>query len=196
MDHEDKTTRPKKMKTNIITITIAVLALSIAAQQSVLAKGGATDPIPGTSKSGVSSGGSGGGGTGGGKSTTPAPAPTPTPVPTQPALAAGTITFTASGPVNGVLPVCTGDFNILPYYPTLLDMTVNVSVSSMNVPDGTVLYVNLAGANGTLYPYSSNMIVITGGSGSCSEKAFVTLGGGLAGVIITDASGNPVFAGN
>lgn len=183
------------MKNKIITLATIALVLGIAAQQSVLAKAGATDPIPGTSKSGVSSGG---GGTGGGKPTvpTPAPAPAPTPTPTQPVLAAGPITFTVAGPVNGVLPACTGDFNISPYYPTLLDMTVNVNVSSMNVPDGTVLYVNLAGANGTLYPYSSNMIVITAGSGSCSEKAFVTLGGGLAGVIVTDASGNPVFAGN
>jgi len=183
------------MKKNLVTIIAASLALVISTQQSVLAKAGATDPIPGTSKSGVSTGG---GATGGGKPSlpVPTPAPAPAPAPAQPVLAAGPITFTSSGPVNGVDPVCTGDFRELPYYPTLLDMTVNVQVSSMNVPDGTALYVNLAGANGTLYPYSSNVIVIIGGSGSCSEKAFVTLGGGLAGVVITDASGNPVFAGN
>jgi hypothetical protein len=116
-----------------------------------------------------------------------------------PALAQGVITFTAAGPVNGSMPVCTGDFKIAAYYPTLLDMTVNVQVSSLDVPDGTVLYVNAVGTVGTVgtfYAYSSNAIVITGGAGVCSEKIFVGLGVGLAGVIITDAGGTPVFAGN
>ncbi len=49
---------------------------------------------------------------------------------------------------------------------------------------------------GTLYPTTSNAIVITGGAGSCLEKEFVTLGAGLAGVVVTDASGTPIFAGN
>jgi hypothetical protein len=186
-----------KLNSNILAVAVVTLVCGLAAQQNVNAKAGATDPIPGTSKSGVSTGGSGGGG-GGGKSSTPVPTPTPAPAPAPaPAISSGPITFTASGLVNGVVPVCTGDFNISPYYPTLLDMTVNVNVSSLNVPDGTVLYVNLVGsAGGTLYPYGSNTIIVTGGSGVCSEKAFVTLGGGLAGVIITDASGAPVFAGN
>jgi hypothetical protein len=92
--------------------------------------------------------------------------------------------------------VCAGDFQIDPYYPTLLDMTVNVHVSSMNVPDGTVLYINVVGTGGTLYPYTSNAILVTAGAGSCSEKVFVTLGAGLAGVVVTDASGAIVFAGN
>ena len=110
--------------------------------------------------------------------------------------AVGSITFAASGLVNGVLPVCTGNFVIDPYYPALLDMTVNVDVSSMNVPDGTVLYISVVGTGGTLYPYTSNAITIIGGSGICTEKVFVTLGAGLAGVVISDSFGNPVFAGN
>ena len=170
-------------------IATAFLCSIVIQPQNVSAKAGATDPIPGTSKSGVSTGG-------GGKSTTPAPAPSPSPTPTNPSLPAGPITFTASGPVNGVVPVCTGDYRMAAYYPTLLDMTVNVKVSSLNVPDGTVLYINVVGAGGVLYPYTSNAILITGGSGLCSEKVFVPLGVGLAGVVIADATGTPVFAGN
>ena len=75
-------------------------------------------------------------------------------------------------------------------------MVVNVNVSSMNVPDGTVVYVNELSAGGTLYPYTGNAIVIVGGAGTCSEKSFITLGATLAGVTITDASGTILFAGN
>lgn len=187
------------MKTNLFQSNLSLFIVAgllcglVAQPQSASAKAGATDPIPGTSKGGVSTGGGGGG-----KSSVPAPAPAPapTPAPSSPVLAAGPITFSAAGPVNGSLPVCTGDFRMAAYYPTLLDMTVNVNVNSMNVPDGTVLYVNVVGANGTLYPYTSNAIVILGGTGSCSEKVFVTLGAGLAGVTITDSFGAIVFAGN
>ena len=167
-------------------------------------------------------GGSGGGGTaavkpalpvddkagtvkssGGGKSSvtptpTPAPAPVSAPAP-LPALPAPTplttVIYTAAGPVNGVEPVCTGSYQIDQYYPTLMDMTVTVHVSSLNVPDGTVLYINVAGT-GALYPYTSNAIVVLGGSGSCVEKVFSLPGDRLTGVLITDVSGNAVFAGN
>ena len=175
-----------KLKNNIIAVIAVTVACGFIAQQSASAKQGATDPIPGTSKGTVSSGG-------GGKSTTPVPTPTPAPAPVLPS---GPITFTAAGPVNGIVPVCTGDYRVGAYYPTLYDMTVNVSISSLNVPDGTVLYVNEVSAGGTLYPYTSNAMVIIGGVGICSEKSFVTLGATLAGVTITDASGTIIFAGN
>jgi len=187
-----------KIKSKFSSVITLALLCGIAAQTpSIWASGGATDPIPGTSKSGVKSGGATGG-----KKTTPTPTPTPTPVPTPtptPAptpISAGPITFAAAGLVNGVLPVCTGDFVVDPYYPTLLDMTLNVHVGSLNVPDGTVLYINVVGVGGTLYPYTSNAITIVGGTGSCTEKVFVTLGAGLAGVVVTDASGGALFAGN
>ena len=163
--------------------SLAVAVLCAMANQSVVhAKQGATDPVPGTSKGGVKSGGG---------STTPTPTPAPVP-----AIAVGPITFAPSAPVGGVVPNCSGDFRIDPYYPTLLDMTVNISVSSLNVPDGTLLYVNVVGTGGTLYPYTSNAIVIAGGAGLCSEKVFVTLGAGLAGVVITDDTGAVVFTSN
>ena len=175
-----------KLKNNLLAVLAIVAVGGFIAQSNVQAKQGATDPIPGTSKGGLS--------TGGGKSTTPTPPPTPTP--TAPTIAVGPITFTASGPVNGTMPSCSGDYRIDPYYPTLLDMVVNVNVSSMNVPDGSVLYINVVGAGGTLYPWTSNAILITAGAGTCSEHVFVTLGGALGGVIITDSFGSPIFAGN
>jgi len=178
-----------KLKTNILAVIAVTVACGFIAQQNLQAKQGATDPIPGTSKGATNSGGGGGG-----KSSTPAPAPAPAPAPVT--LPSGPITFTASGPVNGTTPVCTGDYVVSAYYPTLYDMAVNINISSLNVPDGTVLYVNEIGAGGTLYPYTSNVIVILGGAGSCSEKTFVTLGASLAGVTITDANGAIVFAGN
>ncbi len=177
-----------KLKSNLSKFVALTLLCGVVVQ-TALAKQGATDPIPGTSKGTVSSGG-------GGKSSTPSPTPAPTPAPTVTPLAVGPINFTPAGPINGVLPVCAGNFIIDPYYPTLLDMTVNVSVSSMSVPDGTILYINVVGTGGTLYPYTSNAITIIGGSGICSEKVFITVGAGLAGVVISDAFGNPVFAGN
>jgi len=171
-----------KVSCKIASSVVAALICSVALQ----AKQGATDPIPGTSKGTVKSGGG---------STTPAPAPAPAPAP-LPAITVGPLNFAPTPAVNGVVPVCTGDYRIDPYYPTLLDMTVNVSVSSLDVPDGTVLNINVVGTGGTLYPYTSSSIVITGGAGICSEKVFVTLGAGLAGVVITDAFGGVVFTTN
>lgn len=175
-----------KLKSNLCAFIATGLLCGLVAQpQSVSAKGSATDTTTAPSSKPAA-----GGGGGGGRSTTPTPTPTP------PVLSSGPITFTASGPVNGSTPVCTGDYRIGAYYPTLLDMTVNVSVSSLNVPDGTVLYVRAMGTVGTFYPYTSNSMVVTAGSAICSEKIFVGVGVGLAGVTITDASGTIIFAGN
>ena len=170
-----------KLKSNLLAVIAVTVLCGFVAQQNIQAKQGATDPIPGTSKGGTKSGGT----------TT-----TPTPPPPTPPITVGPITFTASGPVNGSVPTCSGDYRIDPYYPTLLDMVVNVNVNSINEPDGSVLYINVVGTGGTLYPWTSNAIVITGGTGTCSEHVFVTLGGALAGVIITDSLGSPIFAGN
>ena len=170
-----------KIKSNLLAVIAVTLACSFIAEQSVLAKAGATDPIPGTSKSGVKSGG--------GKTTTPTPTPTPAPTPV---ITSGTLTFAASSGGS-----CSGDFSILPYYPTLLDLVVNVNVSSLNVPDGTVLYVNAVGAaGGVVYPYITAPMVVSGGACSSSQHYFIYTGTALAGVTITDANGNVVFAGN
>ena len=177
-----------KLKSNIIALLALTAACSLL--QNAQAAGGKSSTTPDTSTAPSSKPAAGGGG-GGGRSTTPTPTPAPAPV-----LSSGSITFTAAGPVNGGTPVCTGDFRIGAYYPTLLDMTVNVSVSSLNVPDGTVLYVHSVGTPGTFYTYTVNSMIVTGGAAICSEKIFVGLGVGLAGVTITDASGAIVFAGN
>lgn len=176
-------------------LALALLASAITLP-SANAKQGATDPIPGTSKGATNSGGGGGGGGGKSSKSVPTPTPTPTPTPAPTPVVSGTLTFTATGPIGSGTPVCNGNYRIDPYYPTLLDMTLNVDVSSANLPDGTVLYINVLGVGGTLYPYTSNAIVLIGGAGLCSEKVFVTLGAGLAGVEITDASGVVLFRGN
>jgi hypothetical protein len=167
----------------------ATVVLGFAAAPAAWAKQGATDPIPGTSKGTVKSGGT--------TAPAPAPAPTPAPLPPPPVVSYYTspLTFTASGPVNGVLPVCTGSYHVDPYYPTLSLMTVDVSASSLNVPDGTVCYVYVSGAGGTLYPFTSNAIVVTAGAGVCSHSEYITPGTTVTGVTIRDAAGNVVFVG-
>jgi hypothetical protein len=176
----------KNMKLKSNHLAILTLAAVCGMLQQPSAHAGGKSAAPDTSTSPSNKPVAGGGGGGGGKSTTPTP---------PPVLMAGIVTYSASGPVNGSTPVCTGDYRIQAYYPTLLDESVNVSVSSLNVPDGTVLYVNTVNT-GYSYPYTANTIVITGGAGTCTEKLFVGVGVGLAGVTITDASGTIIFAGN
>jgi hypothetical protein len=184
-----------------VAITGAILCGSFITTQQSQASGGATDPIPGTSKSSIKSGGGGGGGgtsTNSNKpkvgTTIPAPAPAPAPA-TQPIVSA-TLTFTAAAQVNGVVPQYSGNYQIDPYYPTLSLMTVNVQASYVNVPDNTVLYIAATGVGGTVYPFTNYPIVINGGAGSGSCSAYVTPGTTLQGVVITDASGNVIATGN
>ena len=176
-----------KMKSNLLAL-LALLAVAAVCSllQNAHAAGG--KPATSTDTPTAPSNKPAAGGGGGGKSTTPAPAPAP-----APALSAGPITFSSSGSVSGT---CTGDYRIGAYYPTLLDMTVNVYVSSLNVPDGTVLYVRAVGTPGTFYTYTVNTMTVIGGAATCTEKIFVGVGVGLAGVTISDASGNILFAGN
>lgn len=178
-----------KLQSNLLTLLTVILACGLL--QSASASGGKSSTTPDTSTSPSNKPVAGGGGGGGGKSTTPAP----TPAPARPILSSGPITFTASGPVNGTTPVCTGDFRIQAYYPTLLDEIVNVSVSSLDVPDGTVLYVNTVNTDYS-YPYTANSFTVIGGAGSCTEKLFVGVAASFAGVTITDATGAIIFAGN
>lgn len=196
-------TTSKQNKTAVKLMIGALLAASMALPSTSNARQGATDPIPGTSNGTTNSGGGtggGGGGGGGGKVTTspaptPAPAPAPAPAPVQ-ALVSAPLTFTAAASVNGVIPQCTGDYRIDPYYPTLSLMTVNVQTSSLNVPDGTALYITINVAGGTGYPFTSNAVIIAGQSGSGSMSEYITLGTTVTSVVISDATGAIVFAGN
>ncbi len=167
-------------------ILLAVLSGSLALPQAIQA----TDPIPGTSKSGLSIGDGGGGG----KSSTPAVTPTPAPAP-QPILTAA-LNFTAAAEVNGVIPLCSGSYRIDPYYPTLSLMKVNVRTDSVNGPDGTVLYVTVNGAGETLYPFTANTILIAGQTGTCTQNIYITSGTVTTSVVTTDAAGTVISAGN
>jgi hypothetical protein len=181
-------------------VTFIALLLAAFAVTSVQAKQGATDPIPGTSKGTIStgggSGGGGGGGGGGGSTTTTTTTtvvlpPAPPPAPFVPV----TLTFTPVTQVNGTDPVCTGSYHIDPYYPTLSLMTVNVETSSVNAPDGTVLYVSVKGTGGTLYPFTSNMIYLIGGYGLSTYSVYITPGTTITSVDISDASGQVIATG-
>jgi len=186
----------KAILSHSISKSVALLLLA-SGLQSTFAKGGATDPIPGTSKSGLNSGGtnSGGGGKSSSTTTTTTTTTTPAPAVTQPIISAP-LNFTAAAQVNGVIPQCSGSYHIDPYYPTLSLLTVNVQTSSVNVPDGTMLYVTVNGTGGTLYPFTSNAIVIAGQSGSCSHSEYITPGTTITSVVISDASGAVISAGN
>lgn len=181
------------MKRSIAILTAALLC-GITANDAA-ARQGATDPIPGTSNGGTSTGGGGGGGGGGKKSTTTTTTTTTTPTTVQPIVTAP-LTFTAAASVNGSIPSCTGSYRIDPYYPTLSLMTIDVKSSSVNVPDGTVLYITANIAGGTGYPFTSNAIVIVGQGGACSFSEYVTPGTTLTSVVISDASGAVIFAGH
>ena len=178
------------MKTNKISSLFLVATLCAALVQTSNAKQGATDPIPGTSKGGVSTGGGGGGGS---KSTpvTPAPAPAPAPAP-QPIISAP-LTFSASGAVSGN---CNGSYHIDPYYPTLSLLTVDVSVDSMNLSDLSYLSLEVVTTGGTAYPFTSNTIMVVSGAGTVSYSIYVTPGTSVAGVLVKDSAGVTDFAGN
>lgn len=165
---------------------------------SAYAKQGATDPIPGTSNGSTNSGGgSGGGGTNSNKTSNTVVSSTTTTTTTtntQP-LVTATLNFTAAAQVNGVIPVCTGAYRIDPYYPTLSLMTVSVDASSVNLPDNSVLYLTVNGTSGTLYPFTSNAMPILSGTGHCTYSVYVTPGTTITSVLVTDASGTIISAG-
>jgi len=195
-----------KTSSSIRSLLAASFVASLVLASSVQAKQGATDPIPGTSKGTVNSGGGGGGGGGSKTAPTPAPAPAPSPspaptpvvLPPAPPVAsfvAQTLTFTPVSQVNGVDPVCTGSYHIDPYYPTLYLLTVNVETTSVNAPDGTMLNVSVSGTSGTLYPFTSNAIFITGQVGLATYSVYITPGTVITGVQINDSLGRVVAIG-
>jgi hypothetical protein len=151
----------------------------------------------GGSSTGGSGGGStstGGGSNSGGVNSNKPGVGTVSPTPSAP-IVSSNLTFSASGPINGVTPLCSGSYRIDPYYPTLSLMTVNLQASSVDLADGTVLYATILTAN-NLYGNSSGYIILTAGAGPCTVSAYVSPGTTVTGVVISDASGNPLLVGN
>ena len=72
----------------------------------------------------------------------------------------------------------------------------DVQTSAVNLADSSMLYVSVNGTGGTLYPFTSNAILLTAGAGSCSFNLYVTPGTVIQSVNITDASGVPLLTGN
>jgi hypothetical protein len=173
-----------------------ITAIHCGSALNIQASGKAADPTTAPSTGGL--GGSGGAAAGGNSKapskttpTSPAPAPKPAPIP----VVAAPLTFVCTPDASGNVPVCTGAYQIDPYYPTLSLLTVNVSASSVNVPDGTVLYVtvNLVGYG---YGLSAPYIIIAGQLGFATMSGYVIPGTTVQSVVITDASGNVIAAGN
>ncbi len=188
------------MNSSSQTRIAAALVLSLLAlAHTALASGGATDPIPGTSKSGLKSGGTGGGGSGGGgggKTVTPTPTPTPTPAPAPQPIVVAPLAFTPVSAPGGIVPVCSGSYRIDPYYPTLSLMTVNVQTSSVGEADGSLLFITVNVAGGTAYPFVSNAFLIVAGSGIGSVSEYITPGTTVTSVDISDAFGTVLLTGN
>ena len=169
-------------------LTLSGLFLTSAAH----AKNGATDPIPGTSKGAVKSGGATGGG-GGTNSTPPVTLPPIPSTPVQP-LVTGTLTFTASS-YNSSTPTCGGSYHIDPYYPTLSLLTVDVSVSSIDTSDGSPLFIIVNGAGGTFYPFLGGSMNVAGGSATGTSQIYCTPGSSITSVSIVDLYGTVVATG-
>lgn len=176
---------------HLSSIILAATLCSITVGTAV-AKRGATDPIPGTSKGTTNSGGGTGGG--GGKSSTTVVTLPPIPsTPVQPIVTA-TLTFSSGIALAAGAPSATGSYRVDPYYPTLSLLTVTVDCSA-GVPNNTPLYLNVTGAGGTLYPFTSNVMNMVGGHGTCTYSVYVTPGTTLTGVVISDAAGIPYLSG-
>ena len=173
-----------KSKSVIAAVTL-ILSGSLALPTASFAKAGATDPIPGTSKGTVS--------TGGGKKTTTVTTLPPIPTtPIQP-LVTGTLTMTG-GVYNGSTPSCTGTYRIDPYYPTLSLITVDLSASGVSGADGSPLYITVNGT-GTLYPFLGGSMVVASGSCLGTSQIYCTPGTVITSVTVTDLLGNVVFSG-
>jgi len=178
-----------KLNHHFCALITAVILTGIATD-SAFAKQGATDPIPGTSKGTVSTGGGGGGG---GKTSTVTTLPPIPSTPIQP-VATGTINFVSARSLSSTPASATGTYRIDPYYPTLSLLTVTVTCN-ISVPDGTQVFMNVFSNNGTLYPFTSNAITITGGQGTGSYSVYVTPGTILAGVTVCDNLGQAYLTG-
>lgn len=175
------------------SVIAATLCCSISDSH---ASGKTSDPTGAPSTGGAGGGGStssGGTNSGGVKSksptsTSPAPKPAPTPILAAP------LTFICTPDSTGNVPVCTGSYQIDPYYPTLSLLTLNVQASSLNMPDGSYLYVtiNMVGYG---YPATSNIILVANQSGTLTMSGYVTPGTTVQSVVITDASGAVVAIG-
>lgn len=110
------------------------------------------------------------------------------------ATAVGTVTlaFSPAAPVNGVSPICAGTYNISAYYPTLYLLSAHVGVSSLNVADGSSVYVSINGPSGVI---STSYMTVFGGSGTALFSMFCAPTTVVQNITITDLLGNVISIG-
>lgn len=184
-------------KTAQIVCGLVAAAMVCGSVYNAHASGKTSDPTGAPSTGGAGgggvgggsagSGGSGGGG-GGGRTTTTTPAPAPQPIVSAP------LTFVSLPDASGNVPVCTGSYRIDPYYTTLSLLTVYVQCQSLNLPDGTPLYVTV-NVVGYAYPATSNMMLVTTNNSSLTLSGYITPGSTIQSVVITDAIGDVISVG-
>ena len=166
------------------------MAVSLAISGTSFASGGTAAPTGNKTgiKSSIKSGGV--------KPSTSTAATTTAPVVLQPVIT-GQLTFTAAASVNNIIPLCTGTYQIDPYYPTLSWFTLQVQASSMSVPDGTWLYITVNGVKADLSAFTTNTSMnIVGQAGIGSIGMYITPGMTVKSVLITDVNGTVISAGN
>ncbi len=111
---------------------------------------------------------------------------------TAPAPGSSTLTFSAAAPVNGVVPVFSGTYNISPYYPSLYLLTAHVGVSSLNVPDGSLVLFTVNGPTG---PISSGYVTVSAQSGATLFSSFIIPSTTVTNVTVSDSLGNILSTG-
>lgn len=175
----------QSMNANMKSILPIVVSLSLIHMCSEAAASGKPAASSSSSSASSSAGGGsrGGGGGGGGGNSHSSTATVP----------ATSLVFSAASIYNGVAPQCAGTYSISPYYPTLSLITLNIKVSSLNIPDGTTLYVT---ANGPSGPVVSGALIITAQTGTYSITTFCAPIPSLQSVTITDLSGAVIFTGH
>ena len=166
-------------KNLFLSLVPVVLSGVLAIQPNALAAGktGSVDVA------GAATGKPAGGKGGSSSKTTTAPAPAP---------GSSTLTFSVAAPVNGVVPVCSGTYSISPYYPTLYLLTTHVGVSSLNVPDGSLVLVTV---NGPAGPISSGYVTVTAQSGAALFSSFIVPSTTVTNVTVSDSLGNILSTG-
>ena len=179
-------------KTAQLLCGAVVAAMVCGSALNVQASGKTTDPTGAPSTGGSGGGGTGGGGSGGSGGGKTSPAPTPAPAP-QPIVSAP-LTFVSLPDASGNVPVCTGSYRIDPYYTTLSLLTVYVQGQSLNLPDGTPLYVTV-NVVGYAYPATSNIMIVTTNSSALTLSGYITPGSTIQSVVISDASGAVISVG-
>ena len=99
--------------------------------------------------------------------------------------------------IPGTLPTCVADVKIKPdsKYPTLNQASLNVTVTSLDLPDFSSVGVYYT-QTGSAQPISCPAISLVGGAGSRNIRFYLTTGASVTSVTVIDTAGRALFTGN